>query len=235
MARTKKSTDDAPAQPAVGVEALPRSEQAYRYLRNAIRAGDFKPGDRLREADLATAIGLSRTPIREAFARLEANRLVINDPARGLVVTELDFSAVNELYFMREVLEGTAARLAAQHASEVELSILQDLCEQYREIATSESQAGLSLKNRQFHDMLCQCAHNRYLMDTVNTLHDSLSLLGNSVLTQHDRAHETLQEHEAVIEAICRRDPDAAEAAMRQHIRLAQKARMKQIFAQSHL
>lgn len=228
MAIVKKNIDN--PESLIGHEALPRGEQAYHYIRDAIRAGRLKPGDRLRETDLAVSIGLSRTPIREALARLESNRLIINDPVRGLVVTELDFSAVNELYFMREVLEGTAARLAAQHASDVEISILEDLCEQYK--ASVEDEVALEITNRQFHDMLCQCAHNRYLVDTVNMLHDSLSLLGGSILTQRDRVADTLKEHALVIEAIGRRDPEAAEQAMRGHIRASQKTRMKKIFAQ---
>src|SRR5699024_6185320 len=146
------------------------------------------PGDRLREADLATAIQLSRTPIREALARLESNGLIVNDAIRGLVVRELDLSAVNELYFMRETLEGTAAYLAAQHASDVELSILQELCEQYRDAVHDDAADGvtINLKKRQFHGMLCQCAHNRYLLDTVNGLHDFLSLLGPTVLSDRE-------------------------------------------------
>ncbi len=229
MVRTKKNID-MPAELSASLETLPRGEQAYQYIRDAIRAGKFKPGDRLREADLATAINLSRTPIREALARLESNGLIINDSVRGLVVTELDFSAMNELYFMREILEGTAARLAAQHASDVELSILEDLCEQYKEAIHDE--VAIQVKNRQFHDMLCQCAHNRYLIGTVNILHDSLSLLGPSVLRQRERAQETLAEHQAITEAICKRDPNAAEQAMRAHIRASQKIRMKIVFAE---
>lgn len=210
--------------------SLPRSEHAYRYLRTAIRAGRLKPGDRLREADLAAAIGLSRTPIREALARLESERLIVNDSSRGLVVTELDYSSINELYFMREVLEGTAARLAAQHASEVEISILEDMCAQYG-AAIGDDDESLSTKNRQFHDMLCQCAHNRYLVNTINMLHESLSLLGNSTLGQLERAQQTRTEHEAVLQAIRDRDPALAEQTMRNHIRTSQKFRMKLIFA----
>lgn len=211
-------------------KALPRSELAYRHIREAIRSGRFRPGDRLREVDLATELSLSRTPIRQALAKLEANGLIVNDPIRGLMVTELDFSAINELYYIREVLEGTAARLAAQHASDVELSILADLCEQYK--AASHDESLLEERNRQFHDMLCQCAHNRYLLGTVAGLYDSLSLLGGSVLTERERADETFKEHEAITEAICRRDPDAAEQAIRDHIRRSQKARLKRLFVQ---
>ncbi|NYT58244.1 FCD domain-containing protein [Alcaligenaceae bacterium] len=88
-----------------------------------------------------------------------------------------------------------AARLATQHASDAELSILEDLCEQYKEAI--ENDTAVHVKNRQFHDMLCQCAHNRYLISNVNILHDSLSLLGPSVLSQRERALETLAEQQA--------------------------------------
>ena len=211
-------------------KSLSRSEQAYRHIREAIRCGRYKPGDRLREVDLAAELGLSRTPVRQAFARLEANGLIVNDPVRGFVVTTLDFAAINELYYIREVLEGTAARLAAQHASDVELSILIELGEQYK--AAVDDEALLKERNRQFHDMLCQCSHNRYLLGTIASLYDSLSLLGNSVLTQRARAEETFLEHEAVIDAIRRRDPDAAEQTIREHIRRSQKARLKRLFVE---
>lgn len=211
-------------------KSLSRSEQAYRHIREAIRSGQYKPGDRLREVDLAAELGLSRTPVRQAFARLEASGLIVNDPVRGFVVTTLSFAAINELYYMREVLEGTAARLAAQHASEVELSILIELNDQYKAAVGNDTL--VKELNRQFHDMLCQCSHNRYLLGTIASLYDSLSLLGGSVLNQGNRARETFAEHEAVIDAIRRRDPDTAERTIREHIRRSQQARLKKLFVE---
>ena len=90
------------------------SEQAYAYIVEALESGVMVPGTRLREADLAKEIGLSRTPIREALNRLLSEGLVENDPKRGLIITELDQNMVGELYEMRRVLEGTAAALAAR-------------------------------------------------------------------------------------------------------------------------
>jgi DNA-binding GntR family transcriptional regulator len=210
---------------------LPRGEQAYRYLRTAIQSGQLKPGDRLREVELASVIGLSRTPIREALAKLESEGLVLHDATRGIVVAQLDYSMVTELYFMREVLEGTAARLTAQHASEVEISILEDLCQQY---ATSlDDQAKLDVSNRQFHDTLYRCSHNRYLVNMLTVLHDALSLLGSTTLGSPERAAETLKEHESIVAAIRNRDADGADLALRQHIRAAQKVRMKKLFTGS--
>jgi DNA-binding GntR family transcriptional regulator len=210
-------------------EGLPRGEVAYRYIRNAIQNEQFKPGERLREIDLAKLIGLSRTPIREALSWLESEGLVAHDPVRGVVVAELDYSMVTELYYMREVLEGTAARLVAQHASDVEISILDDLCNQYE--AALGDQAALTASNRRFHDTLYRCSHNRYLLNMVTVLHDALTLLGGTTLDTPERAAETLREHRVVVNAIRSRDADGAEQALRTHIRAAQKMRMQKLFA----
>lgn len=215
------------AQSATG--ALPRGEAAYRYIRSAIQDGKLTPGERLREVELARQIGLSRTPIREALGRLESEGLVAHDATRGVVVAELDHAMVTELYFMREVLEGTAARLAAQHASDVEISILDDLCHQYE--AALSDEAALAVANRRFHETLYRCSHNRYLLNMVTVLHNALSLLGSTTLGNPERAAESLREHRAVVTAIRARDADAAEQALRSHIRAAQKVRMQRLFA----
>jgi len=221
-AKGKKSTQ-------LNGESLPRGEAAYRYIRSAIQGGHLKPGERLREIELAKQIGLSRTPIREALSRLQTEGLVAHDATRGVVVAELDYGMVTELYTMREVLEGTAARLAAQHASDVEISILDGLCAQY-EAALSDP-AALSVSNRRFHETLYRCSHNRYLLNMVTVLHDALSLLGGTTLDNTERAAETLREHRAVVAAIHVRDAEAAEQALRTHIRNEQKARMQKLFA----
>ncbi|MDZ7907162.1 MAG: GntR family transcriptional regulator [Gemmobacter sp.] len=102
----------------------PQGQGAYRRLLEDIRAGSLPPGTRLRETELAERLGISRTPVREAIRQLEADGLVIHLPRQGATVRSLDYAEVIELYEMRAVLEGTAARLAARAASEVELSEL---------------------------------------------------------------------------------------------------------------
>jgi DNA-binding GntR family transcriptional regulator len=213
------------------LEALPRGEHAYRRIRAAIQSGELKPGERLREMELADSIGLSRTPVREALARLESEGLVTHDATRGIMVAELDYSMVTELYYMREVLEGTAARLTAQHASEVEVSILEDLCRQYEAASKSGDDVALASSNRRFHDTLYRCSHNRYLVNMLTVLHDALSLLGSTTLRNPERAVESLKEHAAVVVAVKDRDPEAAEHALRAHIRASQKVRMQQLFS----
>ncbi len=201
-----------------------RGEQAYQYLVEAIQAGRLAPGTRLREIELAETLGLSRTPVREALSRLQSEGLAANDPARGLIVTELDHSMMSELYVMREVLEGTAARLAARHASDVEIEFLKEITLRDAQLTTAEE---LAANNRLFHGTLYRCAHNRYLVKTLNSLQESMILLGPTTLAAPGRAAVSRSEHEALVDALARRDPDAAEQAARAHILAAYRIRLE--------
>ena len=95
-----------------------QGHDAYERLVAEIRAGTLRPNDRLTETDLAARFGISRTPVREAIRRLETEGLVIHLARVGATVRALDYAEVTELYEMRAVLEGTAARLSARAASE---------------------------------------------------------------------------------------------------------------------
>jgi len=131
---------------------LSRGERAYQKLLAAIQSGALKPGARLRENELAAWLSSSRTPVREALSRLQAEGLVMQEPRRGMIVTQLDHGMVAELYLMREVLEGTAARLAARHASEVEISLLREIAERDRNGGDDPVRAAKN--NRLFHETL---------------------------------------------------------------------------------
>lgn len=221
MAKARKSND----RPARVPSAEPRGETAYIRLKEAIRSGELKPGQRVRESEMADRLHVSRTPVREAFRRLEADGLLSFAPYRGMVISELDHQAVMELYFMREVLEGTAAGLAARRASDAEVAIL-------KEIVTSEPPATAVPKlqaqhNRRFHSALYHAAHNRYLLKTLNVLQDAMVLLGPTTLAIAGRSDTAHSEHAAIVEAIAARDPERAEEMMREHIRAAQRARLK--------
>ncbi len=204
--------------------SLPRSERAYQQLRSAIQSGQLPPGTRLREVELAETLGLSRTPVREALSRLESEGMVVNEPNRGMMVTQLDASMVSELYVMREVLEATAAALAARHATDVEISLLRDIVE--RDLAYADDPQRLALNNRLFHETLHRCAHNRYLLKTLRSLHESMALLGRTTLSVPGRARDSYAEHSALVEALEKRDPALAEQISRRHIQQAYKVRL---------
>lgn len=202
----------------------PSAAEAHLAIRERILAGDIKPGDHLREVELAERLGISRTPVRDALRRLEADGLLVHEPHRGATVAQLDYQAVTELYTMREVLEGTAAALAAQHASEAELDTLQRLLAEY----TDELDApGASRLNRVFHRAIHHGAHNRYLVRTLDELGNAMALMGRTTLGLPGRQDEARAEHQAILAALAARDAPAADAAAREHIRAAHRARLQ--------
>jgi DNA-binding GntR family transcriptional regulator len=208
-----------------------RSEHVYRRLRDAIHEGQFKSGHRVMENEVADWLKVSRTPVRDAIRRLEAEGMLEHAPRHGLVVARLDRQAVMELYVMRETLEGTAARLCARHASDMELQDLADLVERERQIHGDPEAA--ARHNRRFHEAIHRGAHNRYLEKSLAAVNDSMWLLGKPLMLLPHRAQAALDEHARIIEAIERRDPDAAEEAARQHVRAAQRERLKRLFPET--
>ena len=202
----------------------PSAAEVYETIRTRILAGDIRPGDHLREGALAEGLGLSRTPVREALRRLESDGLAVHEAHKGVVVAHLDHQAVTELYLIREVLEGTAAGEAARHASEAEIAALEDLLapSAEREVAAAEA----SRVNRVFHSAIRNAAHNRFLVRTLDGLAQSMALLGPTTLGIPGRQDEAATEHAAIVAAIRDRAPEAAEAAARDHIRKAHRARL---------
>lgn len=202
-----------------------RADFVYDSLRDAIWEGRFAHGERIREEEIAGVLGVSRTPVREALQRLQQRGLLVVGPGRGLMVAQLSKQQVFELYAMREILEGSAARFAARHANEAEIEILYRL---QRELAESGSDALTLINlNRRFHQSIYEAAHNQYLLQTLDTLNDSLALLHSTTFRVPNRRPETDEEHRRIVAAIENRDPDAAEKAAREHIRQAQRTRFE--------
>jgi len=208
-----------------------RGEHAYRRLRDAIRQGELKPGQRIMEIEMADWLRVSRTPVRDAIRRLEAEGMLRHEPRNGLVVASLDRQAVMELYVMRETLEGTAARLCARHASDMEVMDLVELVE--RERGLQGNVEALPRHNRLFHEAIHRGAHNRYLEKSLAAVNDSMGLLGNPLMLLPHRAQAALDEHADIARAIERHDPEAADEAARRHVRAAQRERLKRLFPES--
>ena len=201
-----------------------RAEYVYQYMREAIRDGHFRQGDRIRENDIAKSLGVSRTPVREALRRLQTRGLLDFGAGRGLAVVELSRTQVLELYSMRELLEGAAARLAAQHTTPTEVTYMRHLLDEFRVAKDSNKMATI---NRIFHRTICDAAHNRYLVQSLNALDEALALLRGTTFSLKGRRETADIEHRAILDAIARGDPDGAERAARAHIRKAQDLRMQ--------
>lgn len=224
MPTQKRKSTHASSLPNKDAGTVSLGTEAYRRLRDAIARGELRSGARLRESELAEWLGSSRTPIREALSRLQSDGLAVRDHDRGMIVVELDDQSVSELYVMREVLEGTAAALAVRHASDEHVATLRQIAARDRTFGNDAVR--LASNNRVFHEALYRCAHNRFLLRTLNSLRESMALLGQTTLSLPGRSETALDEHEAIVTALERRDAAAAEQAARNHIRAAYRSRL---------
>ena len=226
MPSTTRTKRQAPARAKAA--AGPRGDFAYAAMLRGIADGTFKPGERMREVAISQWLGISRTPVREGLRRLEADGLLAHTPHAGMLVTPVDRRMVAELYDMREVLEGTAARLAAENATRTDIDALNALVAQESRLPVDPDAA--SRHNRAFHETLYQSAHNRYLLKSLRALADALLLLGPTTLHSARRQRSAHAEHCDIVERIAARDAEGADALARAHIKAAYRERLKLLF-----
>ena len=203
---------------------MPQGEAAYARLLAAIRAGDYRPGDRLREVEIADRLQLSRTPVREALRRLEADGIVEHRPRMGAVLRRLSHPEMVELYEMRLVLERTAAELAAKHAVSAETDELARLNEAIAGAVAAPARA--AALNQQFHRCLHLAARNRFLLEAARALNNALLLLGPTTLADADRIATVCRQHQAIIDAVRAGDGKAAGAAAEAHLQTSLRYRL---------
>ncbi len=200
------------------------SKDAYTLILEAIDLGVYKPGDRLVESDLADRFGVSRTPIREALQRLETQSLLTRD-GRSLIVSSLDHNQLAELYVVRAELEGLAASLAARHATDEEAKVLRDMVD--NDHALLGNPEAMAKANRRFHKQIHLASHNRFLVQQLDLVHRSMALMAITSLAAEGRDKDALDEHNAIVSAIEKRDADSAATALKAHISKAFVTRLK--------
>ena len=192
------------------------AELAYERILTAILDGDFAPGDRLIMDRLAAELGISRTPVRDALRRMEADGLV--QPAtKGFVIRSLDAADVRAMYEVREPVEGWAARVAATRAADAG-SAMADALVGLENVPVDEPSAAYRA-NRDFHRALVLAAGNPVLVDCFDTIWGrGLALLSFAESARHGSTVD-YEEHRVLHEAVMSGDPDRAEVEMLAHIR----------------
>jgi DNA-binding GntR family transcriptional regulator len=190
-------------------------------ITEGVKEGRYAPGQRLVEADLTRELGVSRGPLREALGRLVAEGVVENEPYRGAVVRKLTRADVVDLFQIREVLEGEAARLAALAIDEGD--------HRRRMLASLEALATFKRRpdtiaymdeNTRFHELVVELSGNKLLARLIGQLQvHAFRLLLRRLISESSAVADSIQEHEAVAEAILAGDGRAAEREMRRHVR----------------
>jgi DNA-binding GntR family transcriptional regulator len=204
-------------------DGLPSSELVYRQLKDQIVSGDLAPGSRLIELGIAADFGVSRTPVREALKRLAAENLVLADPTRGMIVHAPDAGEIEDVFVVRQALDGLAARLAAHRITPTELSRLRVIVDTMREAIASGRREQIIIANQRFHDVIYSAAGNEALARVASDLRDFVRRFTTLPFASPDRVEHVLAEHEAVLDALQRHDPEAAQAASNAHLEAARE------------
>ncbi|MEX0312181.1 MAG: GntR family transcriptional regulator [Tateyamaria sp.] len=200
-----------------------QGEAAYDQLMTAIRRGDYAPGDRLRETEVADRLSLSRTPVREALRRLEADGIVEHRPRLGAVIRQLSHAELVELYEMRTVLERTAAEMAAKHAISAEIDALRDI----NAALDGSPPAEAAALNQDFHRGIYLATRNRFLLDAARALNNALMLMGPTTLADGERIDIVRAQHDDILDAIAAGDAAAAGIAAETHLQTSLRYRLK--------
>jgi DNA-binding GntR family transcriptional regulator len=193
-----------------------RGHALYDLLRKAILDGTLRPGERLIEQDVASHLGVSRTPVREALHRLEAAEL-LRSSRDGVVVGSFTLDEFAEFCAVRETLEGMAARLAAAERSDLHSAGIKDCLESFRSAMSKKSVADMQRHSRAFHLTVARASRNKFLISLLQDIDARVDRLQPSTLTKTRRWSDVLDEHKAIFAAIESGDADDAERLARAH------------------
>jgi DNA-binding GntR family transcriptional regulator len=197
------------------------SEVVAARLRQEILRGELEPGTRLRQGALAERFGVSTTPVREAFALLQADGLVRIDAHRGAVVFRPSRDEVREFYEIREVLETLAVSLALPHLDDTRLDALQELIDEMR---TSVDDARWEELNQRFHLDMYRVSGRERLCSMIANLRDGSSAYIHMFVAHQGPGERADDEHQRILDACRARDAAKARAAVREHMRHTVKA-----------
>ena len=200
---------------------LTLADQVFDRLENDIFTGVYARGSVLTENRLCEELGVSRTPIREALKRLEQEHLV-ESHSKGLVVVGISRQDALTIYEVRKRIEGLAASMCAEKATDEQIAKLRDIVELQEFCAEKQDSEKVRMLDNQFHDTVYRCCGSVVLYDTLMPLHKKIQKFRKASVEVHGRAAASAGEHRRIFEAIAAHDPAAAEAAMLAHIDKAQ-------------
>ncbi|HET7093936.1 MAG TPA: GntR family transcriptional regulator, partial [Thermomicrobiales bacterium] len=182
------------------------SDMVHQVLHEAIVRSLLPAAQRLGEVQLASLFEVSRTPVREALLRLEAERLAERVPRRGLVVRGITPKEIVDLYVLREAIDGLAASLAAASATPADLAQLTMLSDRFTRAAAAGDSAALAEINLHFHEAIAHTSQNALLIEFVLLIHRSVRRFPTTTFSHPGRAREAADAHRALVDAIAAGD-----------------------------
>jgi DNA-binding GntR family transcriptional regulator len=194
------------------------SEDIAESIKAAIIKGKFKPGEKISEGELAESMGISRTPLREAFRKLENEGFIEIIPRKGAVVTEIDAREAYHLYEIKSTLEGLAARLAAANMQEKDLEKLEKINEELKELIDKNDLEAFYKAHTRFHEGFVKLSGNNRLMQIIANLNDHFKRFGIISLTLPGRYEQAIKQHEEIIRAFRKGDETLIEEKVKNNV-----------------
>ncbi len=203
----------------VGQGGYSLREKIFLKLRQDILDGKYKAGDSLVELKLAEEMGVSRTPVREAIRQLELEGLVFSIPNKGVFVEGITSQDIEDIYAIRECMEGLAARWAIERMDDQSLKELENLCELMEFYTGKGDLDRVGELNSKFHDLIFESTKSKPLKQILSDFQYYIGNIRLASLKSPGRAEQSLNEHKAIVEAFKDRDAERGERVLVEHIR----------------
>ncbi|MDI6601951.1 MAG: GntR family transcriptional regulator [Thermoanaerobacteraceae bacterium] len=194
------------------------SDKVFDLLKNAILSGELKPGERLIERKLSEKLGISRTPVREAIQKLKSQGLAVQLPRKGAVVSMVTPKEVIDVFNIREVLEGLAARLAAENANKRQINQLNRVLNEMEECMALNNEEELENLHIKFHEAIYKVAGNEKLYQMLINLQEYIRTYTHVGYSFHGRREEATMEHRQIVREIESHNANRAEYYAKKHI-----------------
>ncbi len=201
-----------------------KTEKVYDLLAESIIKQRLSPGERLVERNLAEKLGVSKTPVREALNRLKKEGLAEGTPYSGFFVARILTEDIEEIYELREVLEGLAAREATRKINEKQIKQLNSIIQSFENCVKGRDLEHYSSLDLKFHNLLAAISKNGRLSQTMQLFRNQTRILMSTSVVLPGRVKASLGEHKKIMKAIVSHKPDLAEQFAREHIRNVKKA-----------
>lgn len=210
-------------------EFLPLRDVVFNTLRKAILTGKLKPGERLMEVHLASRLGVSRTPIREAIRKLELEGLVIMIPRRGAEVAQITEKSLKDVLEVRRALDALSVELACDRITEEEIRTLKEACDKFENAVKGKEVSEIAKADVALHDIIVQAAGNQRLQQLVNNLAEQMYRYRFVYIKDESQHEKLIAEHKEIYESIANRDKERASKAAKIHIDNQEKSIIRQI------
>ncbi|MCR5271560.1 MAG: GntR family transcriptional regulator [Lachnospiraceae bacterium] len=197
---------------------LPLRDVVFNTLREAILRGDLKPGERLMELALASKLGVSRTPIREAIRMLEQEGLAVTIPRRGAQVAGMTEKDMEDVLQIREALDILAAQIACEKMTDEELVDLRKAAERFKECTKADDVRKLAEADVEFHDVIYNATDNPKLINLLSNLREQLYRYRVEYLKDESKYKELIDEHEKIVQGFETKNMEILSGSMKEHV-----------------